>query len=310
MTEGYVVVIGSATIDVKGRPFAEITPKMPTPGIVRNAVGGVARNIAENLARLEVPTILFSAVGNDPAGRRILNKCRAAGIDTQFVKEIDGARTGSNFVMLDADGEVDAAITDYDIMDAIDPDYLDEHAEIIGGASMVVIDATLNDDTLEMLFNITAEAGVRVAADPTNPSLAGKLCPYLQSLYLITPNASETRSLCGLSDAVTNRESALQAARSLVSLGVGLAVITLGELGLAYADAGGSGYLKAIATDVIDPTGAGDAFTGAVIFGLLNDVPVDEAMRLGITAAALTLQSAQTVLPRLSQELLYRKLMA
>jgi pseudouridine kinase len=139
---------------------------------------------------------------------------------------------------------------------------------------------------------------------------AERLCQYLPNLYLVTPNASETTSLCGLKNPARDRETALDAARTLVSMGVELAVVTLGDNGLAYADGGGGGYLKAINTEVVDTTGAGDAFTGAVIFGLLNEVPVDEAMRLGITAASLTIQSAQTVLPNLSQELLYRNLLA
>jgi pseudouridine kinase len=79
---------------------------------------------------------------------------------------------------------------------------------------------------------------------------------------------------------------------------------------LAYAHGGGGGYLRAIQTPVIDATGAGDAFSGAAIFGLLNGVPLDEAMRLGITAASLTVGSEDTVLKDLSQELLYDQLMA
>jgi pseudouridine kinase len=84
----------------------------------------------------------------------------------------------------------------------------------------------------------------------------------------------------------------------------------MGADGLAYADGGGGGYLRAVHARVVDSTGAGDAFSGAAIFGLINDVPVDEAMRLGITAASLTLESRHTVLPNLSQELLYDRLMA
>jgi pseudouridine kinase len=97
-------------------------------------------------------------------------------------------------------------------------------------------------------------------------------------------------------------------ARTLVTLGVEIAVVTLGEAGLAYADSNGGGYINALNTQVVDTTGAGDAFTGAMIFGLMNDVPIDEAMRLGITAASLTLQTTETVVPNLSQELLYSHL--
>ena len=76
----------------------------------------------------------------------------------------------------------------------------------------------------------------------------------------------------------------------------------------SIADSTGSGYIDALRTNVVDSTGAGDAFTGATIFGLLNEVPVDEAMRLGVTAASLTLETLESVVPNLSQELLYARL--
>ena len=69
-------------------------------------------------------------------------------------------------------------------------------------------------------------------------------------------------------------------------------------------------FIRAIHTEVVDTAGAGDAFSGAVIFGILNDVPIDEAMRLGVTAASLTLESEDTVLQSLSQDLLYDELSA
>src|SRR5690606_30725709 len=124
-----------------------------------------------------------------------------------------------------------------------------------------------------------------------------------------TPNAVETKTLCGLEQPATDRDTANEAARQLVQMGASIAVVTLGAQRLAYADGSGGGFIRAVHTQVVDSTGAGAAFTGAVIFGLLNEVPVDEAMRLGVTAASLTLQSRETVLPDLSQELLYDKLM-
>ena len=66
--------------------------------------------------------------------------------------------------------------------------------------------------------------------------------------------------------------------------------------------------MRAIHTEVVDTSGAGDAFSGAVIFGILNDVPIDEAMRLGVAAASLTLESEDTVLQSLNTDMLYDEL--
>ena len=86
MDEGHVLVIGSAGIDVKGRPNRDLEWETTNQGRVRNSVGGVARNIAENLARLEVETILLTAVGKDAAGRRVIRTCEDAGIDCQSTR--------------------------------------------------------------------------------------------------------------------------------------------------------------------------------------------------------------------------------
>lgn len=310
MEKGYVLVIGSSGIDIKGRPIGELEWDRPNLGIVRNSVGGVARNIAENLARLEVPTVLLTAVGKDSEGSRVLEQCAESGIDCTNVLVTADSHTGIYMALLKADGELHLAISDFEIMNYLDTDYLYERERLFRRATMIVIDNTLSDEALAAVFDLAERHKVRVCADPTTPTLAGRLCDYLPQLYLIVPNAGETTALCGLNDPAQDRETAIDAARHLVSMGAKIAVVTLGEKGIAYADGSGGGFIRAIKTDVIDSTGAGDAFSGAVIFGLLNEVPVDEAMRLGITAASLTLQSRETVLPALSQELLYDELTA
>ena len=95
---------------------------------------------------------------------------------------------------------------------------------------------------------------------------------------------------------------------SLSIAGTDIVVITLAEEGVVYATADASGHVPAMATNFIDSTGASDALTAAVVFGLLNDIPIDEAVRLGASAAALTLSCSDTVCVDLSLELLYEHL--
>ncbi|MBZ0298886.1 MAG: carbohydrate kinase family protein [Anaerolineae bacterium] len=308
MDEGHVLVIGSAGIDVKGRPTQELEWETSNLGRVRNSVGGVARNIAENLARLEVETILLTAVGKDNAGRRVIHKCEDAGINCARVQTIPQARTGTYLALLTPKGDLMTAISDFAVIQHVNSDYLRSHEDLFAEAAMVVLDATLSPDALATAFELTTRHQVRICVDPTTPALALNLCQYIDQMYMVSPNAAETTALCGLEDPAHDYESATNAARQLVAMGAKVAVVTLGEKGLAYADGSGGGHIPAISTRVVDPTGAGDAFSGAVIFGLLNEVPLDEALRLGVTAASLTLQSPHTVLPHLSQEMLYNQL--
>ena len=307
MDGDYVLVIGASVLEVAGRPIEVPRTGMRQPGHIHASVSGVARNIAENLARLDINTVLLSAVADDDLSEHLVRRSRLAGIDCGHVLRVAGGRAATSLLLYHAADEV-TRVDDLSIAAALDSDYLLEHEWLFRDAALVVIDATLSDDALATLFELGQRHGVRVCADPTSPRLARRLRSYIGNLYLIVPNASETAALCSLDAPATERDSAIGTAQRLVNMGADIAVVTLGERGLAYADSSGGGYIRAIQTEVVDTAGAGDAFSGAVIFGMLNGVPIDGAMRLGAAAASLTLQSEDTVLQSLNADMLYDEL--
>lgn len=305
---GHVLVFGGAGLDAKGRPTRPLQARTKNPGPIRFSFGGVGRNIAENLARLEVPTLLITALGDDPPGKLILDHNQRAGIDMSHALILPGERSSSYLAVLDDQGDLSVAVSDYYLAGHIDRAFLLEKERLFEEASMIALDCNLSEDALAVIFDMAEAHQVRVCADPTSVPQAGKLCAYLDRLFMIAPNAAETTVLCGLSSPATDTESAIKAARHLVTLGVGVAIVTLGEAGLAYADTNGSGHIPALRSRVVDATGAGDALTAGVMFGLLNGIPIDEAMRLGVSAATLTIHSSESVVPELTQELLYDQL--
>ena len=125
---------------------------------------------------------------------------------------------------------------------------------------------------------------------------------------MISPNALEAQALCGKSFDASDPDAALVAANQLISLGVQTVFIALAEFGIIYATNETRGHVTALQTPIVDPTGAGDAMTAAIIFGLREEIPLDECVALGVTAAALTLRSSETVRSDLSVDLLYDEL--
>jgi pseudouridine kinase len=301
-----VVVVGAAAMDTKGHALEPLQSGTSIPGHVRVSVGGVGRNIAENLARLGLETILLSAVGDDEAGRHLLAQARGSGVNVDHVLVNPEHATAAYLAVLDQQGNLSVSVADMGIMEAVTPRYLYDRRRWLRQASVVAIDANLSTQALASLLRQTRKYGVPVCADPTSTSLAPRLCPHLGDLYMITPNALEAEALCG--QPVRNRDEAIVAAKRLVSLGVEIAIITLADQGLVHATSDESGHIPAVECEIVDLTGAGDALTATVIFGLLNDFPVDEAVRLGVSAAALTLQCRETVCPDLSLDILYDKL--
>ncbi len=303
---GNVVVIGAATQDMKGYISGSIVHDASNPGTVRRSMGGVARNVAENLSRLGVNVALMTALGDDAMGKAVLQEAMESGIDTRPSIVVPGAHTGAYLAVFDSTGTLHVAVDDMAVLDAITPRFIHDRRKTIAEAAMVVVDANLSVAALDTLFAIANKNAVPMCADPTSQVLAPRLRPHVGQLALTTPNAAEAEALTGLS--VDDQDDATRVARYLVSMGVGLAIITLGETGRAYASSDESGHLPAIRTEVRDPTGAGDALTAGVIFGLLNNMEPVEAARLGLSAATLTLRSTETVCPDLSLEKLYNQL--
>ncbi len=306
--EAPVIVIGGAGVDLIGRLEGELRLGTSNPADIRTSFGGVARNVAENLARLGQDVILVTAVGDDQSGEELMKQIRGAGVDTSYILKTDDHPTGSYLGIVDQSGVLQFALDDINATNAITPEYIRSLAGVIGEASLIVIDANLPEDTLRIIFSQARKARIPVCADPTSTNLAGRLRPFLDRLRLITPNSSEAGILCEQSIEDNHPEEAIDAAKCLVGQGVDIVMITLAEFGVVYATSETRGYIQAIRTAIVDPTGAGDALHATVIYSLLNEIPLDDAVRLGVTAASLTLRQRGTVIEDLSLEMLYDQL--
>ncbi len=300
-----VVVIGAATIDTKGRAEGPLVPATSNPGEIRVSAGGVGRNIAENLGRLGVPTLLLSAVGDDEAGRHILEVTAAGGVDVSQVI-VSHSRSAAYLAVLDEKGAMRLSIDDMAIIEEVTPRYIYDRRRFVRGARIVVMDANLSPPAIGSALRVATKAGVPVCVDPVSVALAPRLKDHLSYLSIITPNAQEAEVLS--ESPVRDRFEATAAAQKLVSLGVEVAIITLAEGGVCYATSQEKGHIPAIDCEVADVTGAGDALTAGVVYGLVSDFPISEAVRLGVSAATLTLTSVDTVCPDLSLERLYDRL--
>lgn len=302
-----VLVVGAAGLDVVGRLRTGLHRRSSTPATIQAAYGGVAHNISENLARLGQPVYLISAVGKDSTGDGLLQRISTAGVNTSAVLRTPAHPTGSYVGVINSSGELEFALDDMRAIAAITPAYIQEHTNLFQQASLVFLDANLTPETLAAIMDLAGEAGIPVGADPTSVLLAEKLRPFLSRLFMLVPNSEEAAVLCGRSQP-KDRGETLDAAKCLVSQGVEIAIITLAELGVCYATSETSGFIPSIHTNILDPTGAGDALTAAVIFALLNDIPLDDAVRLGVSAASLTLRHLGAVRPDLTLEKLYDQL--
>jgi pseudouridine kinase len=292
-----VVCLGGANVDRKLRVVAPVRPGSSNPVSARDTFGGVARNVAENLARCGVPVQLLSAVGQDAAGRALLDDAARCGLDASRAEVVADALTGSYTAVLNPDGSLHVALAHMDLCEQLTPDWLAQHAGRCRSAALVVADLNLPAATLTALVaaasDVEAPPLVLVAVSEAKMNrLPTRLC----GVRLLVLNRGELAAWAG-TDALADGVARLQAA------GVRDVVVTLGEAGLCHTTAASTLVFLAapvvLPEAVVDVTGAGDALAAGLCHGLWTGAVAAQGWSptcvRALARAALTVQSAETV---------------
>lgn len=299
-----VVVIGGANVDIKARSAAPAVQQTSNPGHGSMTPGGVARNIAENLARLGTHTHLIAAVGRDPLGDNLLAQTSAAGVRVEFVHRSDRP-TGTYTAILDSDGELIVAVADMAATEDLGPEQVNQARDVIANAGLLVLDGNLSTAALEHALDLAAAAEVRTILEPVSvpkATVVAGLVTAERPLFAVTPNRDELAALTGL-PARTDRQLRL-AADDLHRRGVQHVWVRLGAKGSLLSSATGEAVdLEAVPTTVEDVTGAGDSSLAAFCHAIIEGQDPVEAARFGHAAASLTIASSHTVRPDLTPRL-------
>jgi pseudouridine kinase len=302
----FVTVIGGANIDIHGRPTSKLINRDSNPGTVHTSAGGVARNIAENLARLGIDCRLISALGQDHHGQMLMRLCRDAGINMQYVHEFSSAPTSSYLALLDDSGDLHVAINDMGIVDQLTPLRLETQKAMLEQSSLLVVDCNLPPATLGWLANNSA--GRPIFADTVSATKAIRLKPQLHAIHTLKASTLEVAALVGQK---ARTQSELRAvARLLHAEGVQRVFISRGEDGVFYSagDAQGVASLAGGKRAVVSTGGAGDAFLAGIAYAWLKDWDLQQALHFALTAADITLSSPGTNSPALSLPAINRAL--
>ncbi|MEH0168133.1 carbohydrate kinase family protein [Roseateles microcysteis] len=296
-----LLCIGGANIDRKLSSLSPIRPGTSNPArLVKESPGGVARNIAENLARLGLPVQLLTAVGMDATGQGLLAQAQSLGVDTSGSLQVPDAATGSYTAVLDANGQMLVALAHMELAERLSPEFLRSTAAQRAQARMLVADLNLPADSISLLLEEAHAAGLPTVLVAVSEPKMARLPQDLRGLRCLVLNLGELEALCG-----EKLKSAAAKQRALIGLrerGLQDLVITEGRKGVLCSRPDGRfTALAAPATDVLDVTGAGDAFAAGLCHGLdRKPEDLESACRQGLTLAALTLQTTATVHPDLS----------
>ena len=299
----YAVVCGGANIDIGAHSFAPLRDRDSNPGRVELSLGGVGRNIAHNMRLLGVPTYLLTALGGDSRALQIEQSCRGLGIDLSHALRVPDGRTSTYVFVGDSDGDMAIAVSDMEICEKLTPDYFASQLDLLNGAAAVVIDANLPRGSIAYL---TEHCTAPLFVDPVSTIKAEKLRGLLARVHTLKPNRIEAELLSGVQ--ITDGESLRQAAQALLDQGVQRVFLSLGGDGVFAAQQGETHLEPICKAEMRNATGAGDAMMASLVWSFLSGRTLAESAAAGTAAAALAVESEETINPAMSAEAVERRM--
>ena len=294
-----IVVIGATFVDIKGFPEDQYLPTGRNVGRVEYIHGGVARNVVEDIANVELRPTFLGIVDDTPMGADVLKKLNNHKVDTRYVLTIPGGM-GTWLAVFDNNGDVAGSISKRPNMLPLVKLLEEKGDEIFSQADSVVLECDLDKEIVKATLDLAQKHGVKSFALVSNMGIAVKRRDFLRRFDCFICNQQEAGQLF-LDDysALTPEEMALVLSEKVVGAQIPSMVVTMGAQGAVYASLGGSrGVCPARNVQVKDTTGAGDAFCAGVSIGLTYGKSLSQAIDIGSTLAASVITSEENVCPR------------
>lgn len=294
-----ILVIGATFVDIKGFPQDNYIPDGRNVGRIEYLHGGVARNVAEDIANAELRPTFLSFIDDSPMGADVLQKLRNHKVNTEYLTvRPDGM--GTWLAVFDNNGDVAGSISKRPNMLPL-LDLLNEKGdEIFAAADSIVVEVDLDKELIKKEIELAKKHGKKIFALVSNMTIAAQRRDLLQNFDCFICNQLEA-GLLFVDDysGKTRDEMCGILAEKVVSANIPAMVVTMGAEGAVYADLkGNKGVCPARKVHVIDTTGAGDAFCAGVSIGLTYGKTMPEAIEIGSTLAASVITSTDNVCPR------------
>ena len=296
-----IICIGGANVDRKLYAKQEIVNGTSNPVKSSRTVGGVARNIAENLGRLGEKVSLVSVRGSDSEWIEI-HSASSSYMDLEHVAEIENASTGSYTAVLDRNGDLSIALADMDIFEEITPKLLEKRSDLLKTAKCIIIDLNCPGETIDYLCSFATENRIPLCIIPVSSPKMTRLPKDLSAVSWLIVNKDETETFFKIT--LNDDKDWENSVEKWLALGVKNVIVTNGSKGVIVgSEDNGIQYFPAIETPtVVDVTGAGDSFCSGVIYSWMQNKKLNEIIQAGLVNSHKTILSEHTVRPELSQK--------
>ena len=294
-----IVIIGAVFVDIKGYPLSTYIPGGRNAGRVEQVHGGVCRNVAEDIANVELRPTFVSLVDNTGSGQDVIDKLAKHKVNTRYIEKVpDGM--GTWLAVFNNDGDVCAAISKRPDTTPLTKLLEEKGDEIFADCDGIAFELDLEKATVKQILRYAKKYNKKVYAAISNMSIAMERRAFLQEIDCFVCNQQEAGLLFSDEyDHMAPEEMCRTLAANVHSANIPCMVVTMGGEGAVYARSNGeSGVVPAKKVDVIDTTGAGDAFFAGTVIGLTYGKTLPEACEIGSRLAASVICTAENVCPR------------
>lgn len=295
-----IVVIGAVFVDIKGFPDDKYIPAGRNVGRIEQIHGGVGRNVAEDIANVELRPTFLSLVDRTGIGEDVIKKLNSHKVNTDYIRRVRNGM-GTWLAVFDNNGDVVGSISQRPDMTPLDR-VLDEHGdEIFSQADSVVIEIDQDKDLVKHAFKLAKKYNKPIYTVVANMSIAVQRRDFLQETDCFICNRQEAGILFSDDYSEKTPEEMAQILAEKVRLAqIPAMIITLGPDGAVYADKDGeSGWCPARNVTVRDTTGAGDSFCAGAAVGLTyGKGGLKQACEIGSFLAAAVIMTTENVCPR------------
>jgi pseudouridine kinase len=294
---GKILVIGSANVDLIGVGTDNLKARDSNIGRIDLWVGGVGKNIAENLKLLRCDLGFLTFLGNDPFAKVVSDHLDRLGIDYSKSIWMDHP-SGKYLAIHQPDGSLELGMNDLALVELADPKEIEARFDYIDTFDTLVFDTNLSQVILDSLF--ARFAGKRIIVDGVSQTKVLRIKKHLLSISLLKMNSRELASLLGKPS-----DDIILQVRELIACGLKQVIVTNGPEPITY-----NIERRIYQTAVFDPkyvrssVGCGDALLSGTIYGLVNGKTMHESLNCGKKAAALTMEVYSPCNPALCPELL------
>lgn len=305
-----IITIGTTYVDIKGFPETVFIPEGRNAGSVELTAGGVGRNIAENIANCGQTSVFLSTVDHSSLSEGVLKHFRDNHISTEYMTA-DDKGLGTWLAIFNEKGDVVSSISRRPRLDGILRTLNSRGDELFEETDSIIIESDIDDSIIEKVFALADKYHKTVYAVVANMSLAMRQLPALRRSGCFICNLQEAGMLAGKTlENKSDSELLKETANLAEKLGFQRFVVTRGEKGAVYVDRirHAEGFAGAEPTEVVDTTGAGDAFFSGVVLGLTGGLSLKEACRIGAKLAASAISGVTNVCRKQHPEELLKKI--